>query len=119
MISPFAPIQQSANQQVATPQQRLAMALMQPQQIDQSGDYSPTQGISTLLNGYLAGQMLNQQQALNMNNPASQALGLGASQGSVGPTNANAALMGGMPKQQPQQLQVPQAALGSGLFGLD
>lgn len=116
MISPFAPGQQPSTQQAITPQQRMAMALMQPQAIDQGGDFSPMQGISSLLNGYMAGQMMKQGQQPDMNSPASQALGLGASMGSVGPTNANAALFSGMPmQQQPNGL----AALGSGLFGLD
>ena len=74
-----------------------------------------------MLNGYLAGKYLGQQQTPDQNNPISQALGLGASQGSVGPTNYNAALMGGVPQgmQQFFQSSQPGDALGSGLFGLD
>ena len=97
MISPFAPQAPQPQQPTANNQlQLLAAALMQPEQVDQKGGYSPLQGITKMLNGYLSGNLMAQKQTPDMNNPVSQALGLGSMLGSTGPTNFNADLLSGM-----------------------
>ena len=109
-------------QDAMTPQQKLAIALMSQQQpTNNQGQYSPLQGMGQLANGAMAGYMMGQGQQQPQQNMAQNALGLGAQQGSVGPTNYNAALMAGgnpaafngtPPPQMPPPPQQP------GLFGM-
>ena len=59
-----------------TPQQRLALALMQNQQqgINQRGSWAPANGAASLFNGYLTGQLMKPQpQQQNPNLPQLQA----------------------------------------------
>lgn len=49
-------------QQQLTPQQKLAIALMQQgNQINQSGSYSPANGVNQLFQGYLGGALMRPQ----------------------------------------------------------
>lgn len=58
-----------------TPQQKLAMALMQnqQQQVNPNGAWSPSQGANSLFQDYLAGQMMQKAQQQQQMNGALQA----------------------------------------------
>ena len=85
-----------------TPQQKLALALLQPKSQGQgAGQYSPLQGISQLVNaGLMAGMMGSQGGPISQS--AASALQLGANGGQAGPTQAAANMMNGGAATVPQ-----------------